>query len=131
MTNEGLTITSIGGYCPCQADGIMDGFPFYFRARWDGWTLSVAAPGSDPVQVFVDNYHDGLGTGAYFIGEYYQDAGSMEPDTALAFIEREYGNFCQMLSDNKCTGLLEMPAIASQDDDQPSQAVGAIATASI
>jgi hypothetical protein len=110
-TNEGLIITSIGGYCPCQADGTMDGFPFYFRARWDGWTLSVAAPGEDPVRVFVDNYHDGLGTGAYFIGEYYQDAGSMEVDTARSFIEREYGNFCRMLSDNKSTGLLQ-PAAA-------------------
>lgn len=113
MTTEGLIINSIGGYCPCQADGTMDGFPFYFRARWDGWTLSVAAPGEDPAQVFVDNYHDGKGSGAYFVGEYYQDAGSMETDTAFAFIWREYEKFCQMLSvDEASAPVLIQPTAA-------------------
>lgn len=30
------------GYCPVQAEGTIDGFPFYFRSRWDSWSLRVA-----------------------------------------------------------------------------------------
>ena len=37
---------------PVQAEGTIAGRPFYFRARHDAWTLSVAdQPGSDPVDI--------------------------------------------------------------------------------
>jgi len=38
------------GCCPVQAEGTIDGFPFYFRSRWDGWSLCVADKmGGDPL----------------------------------------------------------------------------------
>jgi hypothetical protein len=46
---EGIWISSIGGACPCQADGTIDGNPFYFRARHADWTLDIVKPGKDPV----------------------------------------------------------------------------------
>jgi len=41
-----VVITSLGGNCPVQAEGTVDGEPFYFRARGSRWSLSV---GGDPV----------------------------------------------------------------------------------
>lgn len=46
---SGLIVTSIGGMCPTQAYGTMNGSPFYFRARHGVWTLDVTPPGVDPV----------------------------------------------------------------------------------
>lgn len=31
-----------GGQCPVQCEGKIDGLPFYFRARYERWSLSVA-----------------------------------------------------------------------------------------
>lgn len=47
--DDGLWIRTIGGACPCQADGTMDGNPFYFRARHGSWEFFVTKPGVDPV----------------------------------------------------------------------------------
>ena len=50
MSEEtGLVVTSIGGMCPTQAEGTMNGNPFYFRARHGDWTLTVVKPECDPV----------------------------------------------------------------------------------
>jgi hypothetical protein len=72
-----------GGNCPVQGDGEVDGNPFYFRARNDGWTFSVAAAGVDPVDVFC-GYAPGFEAfGDY--GEQMGDAGWMPlSDAALA-----------------------------------------------
>jgi hypothetical protein len=89
MTYE---ITSIGGWCPVQAEGIIDGKPFYFRARGEGWSFSVSAnPEGDPVDVSCfgpgdgDFYYDE----AYREGEQYS-AGSMEESEAREFIEKAF-----------------------------------------
>lgn len=42
-----IEIQSIGGNCPVQAEGRINGEPFYFRARGRWWSLSVG--GSDVV----------------------------------------------------------------------------------
>lgn len=44
-----LVVTSAGGYFPFQAQGTLQGFPFYFRARGEWATLHLSAPGDDPV----------------------------------------------------------------------------------
>lgn len=41
MPDQSLVIESIGGNCPVQAEGIIAGEPFYFRARWQRWSFSV------------------------------------------------------------------------------------------
>lgn len=43
-----LIITDIGGNCPVQAEGTIDGVPFYFRARGDQWSMGI---GDDPVGI--------------------------------------------------------------------------------
>lgn len=48
-----ISIDSIGGSCPTQADGELYGYPFYFRARHGEWTLDVVMPGQD--QVLAEN----------------------------------------------------------------------------
>ena len=52
-TINALIIESIGGYCPCQAEGTMNGYPFYFRARHGDWQLDVAEVGGDPVEASI------------------------------------------------------------------------------
>lgn len=37
-----LIITSLGGVCPVQAEGTINGKPFYFRARHGKWSLDIA-----------------------------------------------------------------------------------------
>src|SRR3712207_2996748 len=37
---------------PVQAEGTLAGRPFYFRARWDEWTVAVSErPGVDPAEL--------------------------------------------------------------------------------
>lgn len=37
----GIFITALGGICPVQAEGTIDGRPFYFRARGQRWTIEI------------------------------------------------------------------------------------------
>lgn len=83
-------ITSIGGNCPVQAEGTIDGMPFYFRARGEAWSFSVAASADgNPVEVFGDGGEDG---GFYYREDYNPGdafgAGWMEESEARAFIEK-------------------------------------------
>ena len=41
-----VVIDTIGGACPTQAEGTVNGIPFYFRARSGAWDFTI---GSDPV----------------------------------------------------------------------------------
>jgi len=38
---SGVTILCLGGNCPVQAEGTVDGQPFYFRSRGDSWQFHV------------------------------------------------------------------------------------------
>lgn len=45
----------IYGSAPVQADGTINGFPFYFRARWDGWSFAISEnPQVDPVDIQME-----------------------------------------------------------------------------
>lgn len=48
-----LIIDWIGGNCPVQAEGTFDNNSFYFRARWEHWTLTVGC-GTGEDSVFSD-----------------------------------------------------------------------------
>ncbi len=39
----------IHGKCPVQAEGTIEGQPFYFRSRGAHWSVSIANPGEDPI----------------------------------------------------------------------------------
>lgn len=67
--------------CPVQAEGIIDGHPIYFRARWQSWSLVVGRVGdsgwiSSPEWECEAEYGAGL-----------CDAGYMPLDEARTFIE--------------------------------------------
>lgn len=82
--DQPFTVTQIGGYCPCQADGVFYGFPFYFRARHGDWTLDVALPGNDPVCASAPVYHaEGNDP----------KNGWMEPEEALVILAEHWVNF--------------------------------------
>jgi len=78
--------TSFGGNCPVQAEGELDGAFWYFRARGDGWSITVH---TDPEQryYYCDSpplyaYEEEYGAGPF-------DAGWMPREEAAAFIVRE------------------------------------------
>ena len=59
---------------PVQAEGTLDGHPFYFRARGAEWTFSLAEePGLDPS--CIDSPESAAGRG-YFLAEQYGEPGS-------------------------------------------------------
>jgi len=59
---------------PVQAEGTVDGHPFYFRARGDQWAFSVAEEtGLDPV--YIDSAESAVGRG-YFLAAEYGASGS-------------------------------------------------------
>lgn len=50
-----ITINTIGGNCPVQGDGVINGHPWYFRAR-GALTIDIADnPDADPVGVGIDD----------------------------------------------------------------------------
>jgi hypothetical protein len=46
MSEADIKIDWLGGNCPVQAEGAINGVPFYFRARGDRWSLGI---GAEPV----------------------------------------------------------------------------------
>lgn len=44
-----IEFSEIGGSCPFQAIGIVNGYPLYFRLRFSEWELFVAKTGCDPI----------------------------------------------------------------------------------
>jgi len=32
----------VEGQCPVQGCGTVDGYPWYFRARWESWSMEIA-----------------------------------------------------------------------------------------
>ena len=52
------------GCCPVQAEGFVDGYPFYFRSRWEHMRFNVAASGrasawANVAWSYVEKYKDG------------------------------------------------------------------------
>ena len=74
-------IETIGGNCPVQAEGTVLDQRFYFRARWDSWSVSVFPDDGDllnPDWYYEEPYGVGL-VGA---------AGWMSEDEARAFLDK-------------------------------------------
>lgn len=82
QTTEGLVIDIIGGNCPVQAEGTIDGQEFYFRARGMRWSLSVGG-------------RDVVGAPDWYYEEPYGDrefaAGWMTEEEARAFLDKAIG----------------------------------------
>lgn len=79
MAAEPVVVVAFdGGQSPVQAHGTINGVPFYFRARYEHWSLGV---GGEPI-----------GDPHWWCGEQYGnapfDAGYMPEEEARAFIAR-------------------------------------------
>ena len=75
----GATMDTIGGNCPVQAEGTVDGKAFYFRARGSRWTFTVAPTQAEMFDAPVYHLEQPYGEGPY-------DAGWMPRHEALGFI---------------------------------------------
>ena len=75
---DDLEIYWLGGNCPVQADGRVDGKPFYFRARGDTWALNIG--GADVILAPEWRYAEDYGA--------WPDAGWMSEKEARAFIDK-------------------------------------------
>lgn len=73
-----VVIDWLHGYCPVQAEGTVDGLPFYFRARGTHWRIGI---GGDTVVNPTWGYGESYGQGPF-------DAGWMSEEDALSFIEK-------------------------------------------
>lgn len=73
-----IKINYLGGNCPVQAEGTINGDAFYFRARGSHWSLGVG--GGDPVGGPKWEHGESYGT--------WPDAGWMSEDEARGFIEK-------------------------------------------
>lgn len=83
MNQIELTVSEWGGACPFQAEGTINGKPFYFRARHGSWTLEVAEVGDDPVRNATLYYAEGDD----------ETHGFMKQETAAALLGKEAWKF--------------------------------------
>lgn len=73
-----LKIESLGGNCPVQGDGTIDGVPFYFRAQGQRWSMGI---GGDVVMAPEWKRSERWGENKF-------SAGWMSFNEAMAIIER-------------------------------------------
>lgn len=72
-----IQIDNLGGFCPVQADGTINGQPFYFRARGQRWSIEIG--GGFVLGGEGWRYEQPYGAAQF-------DAGYMPEDEARAFI---------------------------------------------
>ena len=79
-----IVIHWIGGNCPVQSEGTIDGAPYYFRARGDSWEIEIGGG------FVLEDASKGIpATGFYMEREYGDgpyDAGWMPVEEARSFI---------------------------------------------
>jgi len=85
------------GTCPVQAEGTINGYPFYFRSRHARWSLHVAAtkesdPLDDDAWSIIEDYPVTGVTKNLLL-----DAGYATEDECIAFIERHAEIFTKTL----------------------------------
>ena len=78
-----IVIDWLGGNCPVQAEGTIDGKEFYFRARGSHWALEIE-PRKYPAVEW--RYKEEWGEGPY-------DAGWMPEDVAREMINKAAANW--------------------------------------
>lgn len=83
-TPPDIRVDWLGGNCPVQAEGTINGRPFYFRARGNSWRMNIG--GGDVVTEPEWSYDADYGTGPF-------DAGWMTQDQALTFIQQSAERF--------------------------------------
>ena len=87
QSNYTITIDSIGGTCPVQAEGTIGKFPFYFRSRNQHWSFDVTYPCADGEVVwsYSEKYNDEP-----------HDAGYITLEEARSFINKAATIYCKL-----------------------------------
>jgi hypothetical protein len=98
LKQQGILIDEIGGACPLQAEGFIDGHPFYFRARGDRWQIGLAAQGGTQDDAVQATIMRDLPPGYWYYEEDYGEpngfaAGWMPVREGLEFIEQAAQRF--------------------------------------
>lgn len=78
---DGVDLDWLGGNCPVQAEGSVDGKRFYFRARGEEWQFHVAATDADIFDNDLFYHEQDYGDGPFA-------AGWMPVDEAVGFIRQ-------------------------------------------
>ena len=98
----------IYGQHPVQAEGLVQGHPFYFRAKWDFWTFTVCTnsenpdvpsslnPPEDKSGFFEDGIHEGFHLSEAFGSD--TDASYMNLDIAENVIRDSAQQFVEAVS---------------------------------
>lgn len=73
-----IHIDYIGGYCPVQAEGNVNGVPFYFKSRGEHWSIGIG--GDDPICEPGWSHVEKYGT--------WPDAGYITLEQAQEFINK-------------------------------------------
>lgn len=86
------------GHCPVQLEGTVNGHPFYFHARWDGWCFSIAL---DPL---ADRYTMSSSEGGFYregdYGPKGKYAASYMPEEDIIHVIKQCGReFAQEQAD--------------------------------
>lgn len=87
VADPGVVVASACGECPYQAEGTIDGRPWYFRARGDV-SLGIALIGGDPVRTgmgWEDGWRREIDDGVY--------RGYMTDAEAVAFLDRWFAEW--------------------------------------
>jgi hypothetical protein len=82
----------IGGYCPLQAEGTIDGNHFYFRAKGTRWEFAIDEIGNDAVDIIAFTDRPGFKLSEQWIdknhpGDINFSAGYMPESVAKQIIE--------------------------------------------
>lgn len=86
-----IVIDWIGGNCPVQAEGMIAGKKFYFRARGNTWSMSIGGDViSDPEWQMREQYGDDPFA-----------AGWMVEETARAFIYEAAERYLKEMADGR------------------------------
>ena len=95
------------GQHPVQAEGRIERYPFYFRAKWDFWTFTVCLTNDNieipscmnPQEDKPGFFHD-LQQRGYYLSEYFgkeTDAGKMPLQVAAGIIRNCAAEFRQAM----------------------------------
>lgn len=98
-----IVIRWIGGNCPVQSEGTIDGAPYYFRARGDSWEIEIGGG------FVLEDAAKGIpATGFYMEREYGDgpyDAGWMPVEEARGFIAEAAAEYAKGQADTATSTL--------------------------
>ena len=82
-----LRMTRTCDFAPVQYEGTVNGYPFYFRARWMAWSFTVATTPEEAVSTMgILNRQDWYGKNADASGMPYEDAEAIIRQCAQEFL---------------------------------------------